>query len=429
MKLKWVLIFYVFISYSQLNVIAGGIDYSPFFGAKTLSLNGLYFAGNDGLSCSLTNPAGFSLLKGMSLQATILDRLGLQEFNSPDLGLYRSFRHDALSFGGGGYWNVSPLFTAAISYGRIIDYSVNWPFAKLASDNSTILAFDMNNNFHVDAISPSAAFRFGNFSFGATLDIYKVELNSAFPQANLKVSSSSDLEAYQFNVNQKVWTYGFNFGAIADLSQEFRIGIALKSSYKANLSGTANSKMFQDTDSASYQTNVSSTFQMPWSIGAGILYQLEPGLKINIDAQYNLWGSIQNNINLKYGDQIWQNELSHVDSISGIQGNKIELAYNNTFDFGVGIEYMADEDTYLRAGYRFSQMPNSNSTYSFLMPGVNNHSLSLGIGIISGEYTLDAGLVYSFGISKDVSRNVYSKFSGKYNADSYIPSITLRYSL
>lgn len=409
-------------------IYAGGNDYKPLFGARTLALNGLYFAGSDGLTCSLSNPAGFAYLTGMELQATVIDRLGLQEFNSPVMGLYRSYREDDLGFGGGGYWNISPNFTAAISYSRVIDYSVSWPFAFLAADNATILAFDMDNSFHVDAIAPSAAIRLGNFSIGLTIDIYNVQHAAHFPQLNSAAASGKGLEAYQFSLNQKAWAYGFNLGVIADLSDNLRIGAVIKSSYKANLSGDARSDMFLDVDSASFTTNLSSTFQMPWTIGAGIIYNLAPDLKLNVDAAYTLWNGIQSSMDLKYGDQTWQKGLANVDSISGIQGNKINLAYNNTFDFGIGLEYLVDEGTYLRFGYRYSEMPNSNSTYTFLMPGVNQHSLSAGIGYKADEYTIDAGIVYSFGVSRDVKNSNFTNLSGTYSSDSYIPTITIRYA-
>jgi len=409
-------------------VFAGGNDYNPLFGARTLALNGLYFAGSDGLTCSLANPAGFAYLNGMDIQAMVIDRLGLQEFNSPVMGLYRSYREDDLSFGGGGYWNINPNLTAAFSYSRVLDYSVSWPFAFLAADNATILAFDMDNSFHVDAIAPSVAVKLGTFSIGLTIDIYNVQQAASFPQLNIAASSGKGLEAYQFSLNQKAWAYGFNLGVIANLSTDLRIGAAIKSGYKANLSGDAVSDMFMEVDSASAKTNLSSTFQMPWSIGVGIIYQLAPDLKLNIDAAYTLWGGIQNSMNLKYSDQTWQNGLNHVDSISGIQGNLLNLSYKNTLDFGMGLEYLIDEGTYLRFGYRFSQMPNSNATYSFLMSGVNQHSLSIGIGYNADEYTIDAGLIYSFGVSRDVTNNYHPNLSGTYSSDSYVPTITIKYA-
>ncbi|MHB8579239.1 MAG: OmpP1/FadL family transporter [Ignavibacteriaceae bacterium] len=423
-----ILIFIVLTMIPAKIIFAGGNDYLPLFGSRSLALNGLYFAGSDGLNCTLSNPAGLGYLNGKEFELTVIDRLGQQQFNSPDLGLYNSLRDDNLSVGGGFYWNFSSFLTAAVSYSRIIDYSVNWPFAMLGSDKATILTFDMYNKIHIDAIAPSIAFKFENLSIGATFNIYRIEQLAAFPQANNLASSGKGEYAYQFNLDQSAWTFGFNIGAIMDVTQSLRVGAVIKSGYKASLSGSALSQMFKDIDSTSTQTNISSSFQMPWIIGLGAICQPAKDLKLNFDVSYNLWSKIQNSIPLHYQDISWQNGLSHIDSLSGIRGNEFSLTYKNTFDIGVGLEFYDQNGMFLRLGYRFSQIPNSNSTFSFLFPGVDEHTLSAGIGFKGDDLSLDAGLSYSFGVSTQVNNSIYPQFSGAYNSNSYIPSITIHYA-
>ena len=429
MKAKFILLLSIIgILFPNEFISAGGNDFRTMFGARTLALDGLYFAGSDGLSCSMANPAGLAFMGGREIQAGVIDKLGMQQFDSPKLGLYRSQREDDLSFGGGAYWNFNSSLTAAVSYGRVLDYSTSWPFAMLGSDNATILTFDMYNKFHVDAIAPTIALNLGRLAIGLTVDIYRVEQSAAYPQGNGQEAAGYGLYAYQFNIEQKAWAYGFSLGAIEDLSDNLRAGVTIKSGYKANLSGNATGKMFADVDSSALQSDISSTFQMPWNIGAGIIYQASPGLKINVDMGYSLWKGIQSSIDTKYSNATWQSGLSHVDSLTGIQGTSLPLSYKNTFEIGAGIEYAAEDGIILRAGYRFSQMPNTDATYSFLMPGVNEHSLSVGVGLKGDGYVIDAGLVYSYGPSKSVTKTLYPQFSGSYSSDSYIPSITIRYS-
>lgn len=427
MKFKMkTLIFFVCFS---LYVFAGGTDFRPLVGARTISLNGLYFAGIDGLSGTIINPASLGYLTDKAIEGRAVDRLGLSEFNSSKMGLYRSFRDDDFNFEGGLYWNLAPGFTVAASYGRVYDYYVNWPFAFLGADNSTILAFDMFNHFKIDAISPAASLKFGTITFGLAINFYDVSQEAAFPVRNNQSANGNGLFAYQFNYNQKAWTFGFNFGIDFDASDQLRIGAVVKSGFKASLKGDAQSNMFQAIDSTSNETNLSSDFEMPWIIGVGAVYNLAPDLYMNVDVSYHLYNSIQKSMNFKLEDQVWQNGLSHVDSISGFNPTSLPLNYKNQLDFGVGLELSMGDGTDLRVGYRYSQTPNSSETYSFLFPNVSQHSLSVGIGFKDGPYTLDAGLAYSFGISTKVQSNSFSRFSGTYNTNGYAPTITLRYQL
>ncbi len=148
---------------------AGDANFSSSARAKTLSLNGMYFAGTDGLQSVLGNPSMLSILNSKGIELYIINRIGEQKFENMQNDLYQSFRDDDFSFGGGIFWSFSPSFSAALSYQRAFDYRTNWPFVNLFTTNSTssLHAFDFFNELTADAASASFAYKFDKITIGA----------------------------------------------------------------------------------------------------------------------------------------------------------------------------------------------------------------------------------------------------------------------
>src|SRR3989337_2338336 len=86
---------------------AGGLDNNNAFGTRTFSLDGLYFAGSPGLGSILSNPAGLNFLNGKAFELSLLDKIEENNFKSDSPGIYKSFREENFSIGGGLYWSIS----------------------------------------------------------------------------------------------------------------------------------------------------------------------------------------------------------------------------------------------------------------------------------------------------------------------------------
>ena len=225
--------------------------------------------------------------------------------------------------------------------------------------------------------------RFDQLTIGVTVSAYQVKQETAFPLENRLWydTLSIGLAAYQFNYNEDAWTYGFDIGLLYDVSPDLQIGVMARSGYSADLSGTAQSRYFADLDSAASETDLSSKFEIPWVFGGGLVYSLSENLTMNIDVQYSMWSNTQEAMNYDFNNSVWQNNLPVNDSLSGIRADKFLLDFQNTIDAGVGLDLkLTDLD--LRFGYRFSQSPNSESTYSYLFPAVNQHRVSLELGML-----------------------------------------------
>jgi long-subunit fatty acid transport protein len=372
------------------------------------------------------NPASFSSGSGSGAEIYILNQSGLQEFSDISSNLYKSFQEDDFNAGAGVFWKINPSLTAAASYGRAVSYNVDWPFANFFETDSasSLLTFDMHNTFSIDAASVSLSVRSEDFSIGASAHFYFVEQNSAFPVSNPEWSSGSGLAAYQLNYMLDGTAFGFNLGISYQINEDLKAGAMVRSGYKSDLEGEAQTRMFSDLDSASSAAAVSAVFEMPWVFGAGFLYSWSDNLSINIDFQYSLWASTQENMDFTFNDPVWQQNLGSIDPLTGITPGSFLLAYDNSIDAGIGMEYFLS-DISLRFGYKFSQSPNSTETYNLLFPAVDNHTISFGVGYKSGRIIIDAALAYSIGVTEKI--NSGNILPGEYTSSGYLPSVTLRY--
>ncbi|MGE5683019.1 MAG: OmpP1/FadL family transporter [Bacillota bacterium] len=411
---------------------AGGTNFTPLFGARTLSLNGLYIAGTDGLNCSWTNPAGFAFMTGREINISLLDRMEQQEFESPTGGLHRSYRNDDLSLGGGVYYNIFPGMTAAFAYNKLIDYQVDWPYAtyRRSDSLSSVAAFDMRNQLKVSAITPSFAIAFGDFALGLGLNVYYISQLIAFPVNNTRWQNGKGLLAYQFNYDQNAWSFGFNLGVLANLNDNLRLGISARSGVKTTLKGKANSLMFAQLDSDASSSDLSNEFKLPWIFSLGIVYKLSGSLSLNLDGSYSLWKNIKNNYTFTFSNQLWQQSLNAFDSLTGFQPGNFQFLTKNCIDAGLGLEYGSlDQGFSYRLGYRFSQSPIEPASYSLLLPSLDQHWMSIGVGYKSEDLYLDASVTYVLGVKKEVFRNGLPELSGTYRTNNVVPAITLHFNL
>jgi len=430
MKTKYFILIPLFILSLNINLIAGDPGFSSSARAKTVALNGMYFTGMDGLQPVLGNPSVLALLNSGGVEMYIANHIGQHEFKNTRNEMYKSFNDDDYSFGGGIFWSFSPLFTAALSYQRATDYHVNWPYTNLFSLDSisALIAFDFFNEITIDAATVSTGIGFENFSFGASIHYYFVEHILSFPKTNERWNQGLGQAAYQLSYNQDGNAFGFNLGVSYQANDQLRFGVFAKSGFKADLDGTASGNLLRDLDSTASLVNINSSLEMPWEFGGGILYELNEDLKLNFDIKYSLWGSIEKSIAIDFENPVWQQRLSSIDSLTGINASNLNLSYDNSFDAGVGLEYYTS-NLILRTGYHFSQSPNTDATYNMLFPSVDQHIISIGIGYRDKNLIIDAAVAYAFGVEREVTGAAVKNSSGRYSSSMVLPAVTLRYLL
>jgi opacity protein-like surface antigen len=424
MKLR-ITVLFIFIT--SVVSFPGGTETIQLTGSKTISLNGLYFAGMDGLIKSLNNPAGLAGLSGIGVEVSVLNRLAQNRFESDERGLFKSFRNDEIIFGGGIFFGLSDNFKIAAAYQPDIYYNIEWPFANNFSADTinSLLVFDFHNRIISDAISLSAAFTTGIFTLGVSPVYYRVKNEVAFPINNANWPSEGSA-GYQVAYDQDGSAFGFAAGVIADISPLIKLGLSVKSGYKVDLEGTGRSRYFGEIESGQMEGETKTSIEFPWVFGFGALYNLNPKWNFNIDARYSAWGALTETIRYTFGNPTWSAKLDEQDPLTGVSGGNLNRRSRNSIDAGFGVEFLSSEMFNYRFGYRYSQSHNSESGYTMLSPTVDQHWLSLGFGLIDENLILDAVITYSIGSRKNISNNDFST-GGEYGYSAAIPSVSLRY--
>jgi hypothetical protein len=413
----------------SLFCLAGGTETIHLSGSKTLSLNGLYFAGSDGIVKSLNNPAGFLDYEGSGLQLTVLNRLAQNRFESGHRGLFKSFRNDEILFGGGIFFALSDNIKFAAAYQPDFNYNIEWPFANNFSTDtiSSLLVFDFYNRIISDAISISAALKTGIFSFGVSPVLYRVRYETAFPVTNT-LWPVSGRAGYQVDNQQEGWAYGFVFGLLADLTSNMRLGFSLKSGYRADVEGSAGSRFFSELSDSPAEAVSKSTIEFPWIVGLGTIYNLSSQWKLNADARYSLWSAFEQNLETVFSEDRWNDIFNHLDPLTEIRGGSPDQNFRNSVDFGLGIEFLSSETFSYRFSYRFSQSHNESAGYSMFYPTVDQHWFNLGFGLQDHNLVLDAVVSYGIGFRKTIEKNSNNS-AGEYGYNAIIPAVTLKYIL
>jgi opacity protein-like surface antigen len=405
----------------------GGTETIQLTGSKTISLNGLYFAGADGLIKTLNNPAGIIRLPGTGVEFSVLNRLAQNRFESDERGLFKSFRNDEILYGGGIFFSLSDNFKIALAYQPDINYNIEWPFAKNFSADTvnSLLVFDFFNRIKSDAVTLTAAFTSGMFSFGISPVYYRVTNEVAFPISNMNWPGQGSA-GYQVEYNQDGSAFGFVAGIIADVTPALKLGLSVKSGYNTELEGTGRSRYFGEILSMPIEGDTKSTIEFPWIFGFGALYNFNPQWNFNIDARYSAWGSLTETIRYEFSNPGWPSRLEEQDPLTGVSGGNLNNRAQNSIDAGFGIEFLSSQTFNYRFGYRYSQSHNAEAGFTMLSPTVDQHWLSLGFGLIDENIMLDAVIAYGIGIRKNIDNNNTST-GGEYGYNAAIPSVSLRY--
>ncbi len=409
--------------------LAGGLNKTSYFNSRTSALNGLYFAGVDGLSNIYTNPAGLSFNYGKSFQASYYFRSEQNTFDGKLRGLYKSITKSDGSYNLGFSWSFENGLAFGFNYQDNFDYELEWPYVLIIKKGqiSEVNASDLFEFNKIKSISPAVSYKFGNLSAGLALNILNVKNQFAFPKQNYNWTDSISQPLYQLNFSEDGWGYNFNLGLMYEFSKNFRAGISVLSGYEISLDGKAIGDLYSVVDSASSSSQYTTKFQDPWKIGLGIFYAVNDFITLNIDFRFNLFGSLNDEINRTFTDNIWQEKSQIPDSLTGFSAAYTRQYYNNTFDLGLGIEYKVTSDLEMLFGYRFSQSPNSSSTFNMLRPTVSQHALSAGFVFHDNSFSIGGSVVYFAGIKESVNNSEFEVHNGIYDTSGLIPTITIKY--
>jgi long-chain fatty acid transport protein len=189
--------------------------------------------------------------------------------------------------------------------------------------------------------------------------------------------------------------FGATLGALFKPNKMLSIGLTLRTPSKIKLSGTLDVAALAAFGLAG-SSDVDREVTWPLWGGVGIaLKPMEP-LTITFDAQYGDWGKMDK-IGLTATDATWNVPLPPFGGASIANLFELDLAWESTWHYRLGMQYMVKKCLALRAGYYYDPAPGPDTRLNIVLPSPDSHWLTFGIGVIKPKFNIDLLADYNLG--------------------------------
>lgn len=272
-----------------------------------------------------------------------------------------------------------------IPFGDAADYSASGPFRYIVTES--MLA--------VVNIEPAVAYKFNDkFSLGAGLDIYYSQTDQK-NQAYLVPEFGAGTPDGHFHFNGSGQAVGATAGLMWKIIPQLTLGLTYHSPFAITYTGSAQLDLGE--------TGVSSgpaqlAIQFPQSVAAGLAYRPIPRLKLEVDAQWTDWATL---------DKI---TISAPGTV--FDGTTIPFHWKDSWYYELGGQYDLNEHWTVRAGWIYSQNSVPGNTFSPTVPDSDRQVFSLGLGyafvpVVFGHLLhVNSDIVYQYSLSQDRNVNI-----------------------
>lgn len=288
-------------------------------------------------------------------------------------------------------------------FGLKTEYDKNWlgRFQALKSELKTV------------NINPSLAWKFNEqwaFGFGISAMWAQAELTSA---VNLGATESS------INNKGKDWGFGYNLGAIYQITPDTRLGLAYRSKVEQHLKGDARSPFtaLNGVPGSTLNADITADLTLPETLSLSSFSRLDDHWDLLADITWTRWSQFQTLSILR-------------DNGSNTLIGSTQEHWNNTLRYSVGLNYRYSDSIKLRTGVAYDQEAIDNDRRTSRIPGNDRLWLSFGASWqYSPQTRLDAGYAHLFikeaSIYDDQRTPAPSKglIDGKYDGSADILSL------
>lgn len=315
-------------------------------------------------------------------------------------------------------------------FGNSLDWGNDWKGAKTVQ-NISLESFRVQPTISYQIIE--------GLSIGVGLDITwgSFELSKALmfaddvPHPSFTQYSGQAVASTSLSGNADV-KFGFNIGAMYDISDKLTVGLTYRSKVMMNVAeGDVNVSFLNETASTILSPNPSiqalsqSKFQgelpLPSNTTLGISYKPIPKLLLAFDLQYTNWEAYE--------------ELNINFSNPAIPAENIEKNYKSSFAYRLGAQYEVSEKFDIRAGVYYDQTPVQDNFYNPETPGANKTGATVGLSyepcknlFIDFAFTYINGAKVNGSYTYPISEQQTATFAGEYKTHAFMPSIGVSYS-
>lgn len=210
------------------------------------------------------------------------------------------------------------------------------------------------------------------------------------------------------------WAYGWNIGALWEVTAATRLGLAYRSSMTVKLKGDA-----RFDGASALNAPVRSEIELPQSWSAALSHQLTPRLQILADWTRTGWDGIQ--------------DLVITNANTGAALATTALAFRDSWRAGIGANYQLNGAWKLRVGLAYDKSPVQDSHRTPRLPDDDRRWVAIGAQYAaSPRLAVDVGYAHLF-VSDTPSNLLDSPVTrgnlvGTYRSNVNIVSAQVRYS-
>tara|TARA_R110002020_G_scaffold262126_2_gene476494 strand:- start:56929 stop:58209 length:1281 start_codon:yes stop_codon:yes gene_type:complete len=308
-------------------------------------------------------------------------------------------------------------------YGSSVEYPTDWAGSHLV------------NNIELSAIffQPLASIKIN--------DKLSIGGGPIFVTGNVNFNRNanrtlSDIDGDRSNItvdDSGVTNWGWSVGTLFNVTDNFRIGANYRS--EIILDSKEGEATFSNFPNDSGQpivvspttiipsngtTGFEASLPLPAELTVGLSYDLGEKWTFNFDFSRTFWDVYENlDINFSNGLEAFN-----------------PRNYENSSTYKFGMEYVANENFTLRAGYYFDQSPVQPGYFAPETPRNDANGFTGGLSFnVSDKFAIDASFLYLRFEEVKASYDYYTEngqnvpFGGTYKSSAFIPGIGITYSL
>ena len=258
-------------------------------------------------------------------------------------------------------------------FGLKTEYDKNWlgRFQALKSELKTV------------NINPSLAWKINDqwsLGFGISAMWAQAELSSAVNPPLLALNES------HINNKGKDWGFGYNLGAIYQITPDTRLGLAFRSKVEQHLKGRATSPftLANGNPAQTLNTDITADLTLPETLSFSSFSRLDDRWDLLADVTWTRWSQFKT--------------LSIVrDNGSNSILGETQEHWNNTLRYSVGVNYRYSETLKLRTGVAYDEEAIDNDHRTPRIPGNDRTWLSFGASWqYSPQTKFDIGYAHLF---------------------------------
>jgi len=281
----------------------------------------------------------------------------------------------------------------SVPFGLKTEYDPDW-IGRLQAIKSDISTLNVNPSLSWkvnDTVSLGAGFSYQQVDAELTRAVNYVAV--AFGAAGVAGSNLVPPANSEGTVSVKGsdGAWGYNLGAMFQLSPDTRVGVSYRSPIRYHVTGSATFINSPTAVLGNLNTGVSLNIEMPDSASVALLRKLSASWTLLADVTWTGWSKIK--------------ELAIQRSDGSTLSNTPEN-FRNTWRYGVGATYRYSDSWSLKMGFAYDQTPVNDTDRTPRLPDQNRTWLSFGGQYrLSKDSTLDLGYAHLFIKSASINQN------------------------